>query len=60
MREIKPSVLSTIMNYLYEQEHGIENDLLRSLKGMTRLPRPPVTNFLICQLQTNQNQSQIN
>ena len=27
MREIKPSVLSTIMNYLYEQEHGIENEL---------------------------------
>jgi hypothetical protein len=25
MREIKPSVLSTIMNYLYEQEHGLEN-----------------------------------
>jgi hypothetical protein len=32
MREIKPSVLSTIMNYLYEQDHG-EDDLYRSLRG---------------------------
>lgn len=33
MREIKPSVLSTIMNYLYDQEEGEDNDLYRSLRG---------------------------
>lgn len=47
------------MNYLYEQEHGLDNDLLRSLKGTASLPRPSLTDFLVCQLQTNQNQSQI-
>lgn len=39
MREIKPSVLSTIMNYLYEQEHGIENELYRSLKGISSVSK---------------------
>lgn len=34
MREIKPSVLSTIMNYIYEQESCIESDIVNSLKGM--------------------------
>lgn len=33
MREIKPSVLSTIMNYIYDQQHGLERDLFRSLQG---------------------------
>jgi hypothetical protein len=33
MREIKPSVLSTIMNYIYEQQHGLERDFFRSLQG---------------------------
>jgi hypothetical protein len=33
MREIKPSVLSTIMNYLYDQDSGLDNELYRSLKG---------------------------
>lgn len=37
MREIKPSVLSTIMNYLYEQDHGEENDLYRSLRDLPSL-----------------------
>jgi hypothetical protein len=34
MREIKPSVLSTIMNYIYEQESSIESNIVNSLKGM--------------------------
>ena len=33
MREIKPSVLSTIMNYIYEQESSIESNIVNSLKG---------------------------
>lgn len=32
MREIKPSVLSTIMNYIYEQEHS-SIEFVESLKG---------------------------
>lgn len=56
MREIKPSVLSTIMNYLYEQDHGEENDLYRSLRGIPYfIYRSPFTNFWIRKLQTNQN-----
>ena len=39
MREIKPSVLSTIMNYLYDQEHGLENELYRSLRGNLQLSK---------------------
>lgn len=37
MREIKPSVLSTIMNYIYDQQHGLERDLFRSLQGTPSL-----------------------
>lgn len=35
MREIKPSVLSTIMNYIYGQENSIETNIVDSLKGIS-------------------------
>lgn len=35
MREIKPSVLSTIMNYIYELENNIETNIVDSLKGIS-------------------------
>lgn len=43
MREIKPSVLSTIMNYIYEQQHALEGDFFRSLQGTNPLTQtyPP-------------------
>lgn len=37
MREIKPSVLSTIMNHIYDHAHLQDDDLLRTLRDLPSL-----------------------